>query len=738
MADNIIEHVIRISGEQAEQTLENVANEAARTRAALDATSRLEILSARGGSDIERAALAYRKLTMEVNALKAAGGDARLATQVMERAQIELAAVVARTNAVVESQGQIVMTTAARTVAASTATTHAMDRVTTSAGSMKAGMFSLGQQVQDVGVMLVGGASPFTIIATQGPQIATAVQQMGGLGSALRAVGAAAVTAGPLLAAVAVAVAAAGTAYAVLGNAMTTAESDARQHNATLVAQASALSDTAAGVLKLRDAWRDIREEGERFQRRLDAINGALIGSEAAGAAARDKEIAAGRKRLQPLIDEVAQLQVALTAAETQAKDISGGVDAVVQAQAQEKAIRTRLALKRQELDAMKAEISANAEAAAQIAEYDAAVKESNAVLAAREKAAREAAAAAREHAQQEDALLKSLRGQDAAARGLAQAMLVLRFSRGDITEDQFQRESLMLRKEELEKVGKEAALAAEKSSAKAREDWKAIAASASEMSAEAIVTENAITRAVETMTGAATSGASLVQGGVSGLMQVVAQMGPIGQIVAAVVQIVANIDRFLDGVHEFVVSFAETIGDLPDILADSMQRSMQGFDLFGDAAEKFADRLEERLPDMIAGIIETIPRSIGMIVDLVLVRVPEIAVAFVTALLDVNLWKQVGEAFVQGVSESFGSLFTNIGNIGANDRGEGGLKSLFGGGSASSRSTSGHGSSSSRRSSGAPHMTTIFQGPILGLGVNGAEQIATEMTGRGFLRTPG
>lgn len=60
-----------------------------------------------------------------------------------------------------------------------------MQRVDKVNGQAKQGYFMLGQQAQDVAIMLQGGANIGTIIATQGGQVATAVQMMGGKMSGL-------------------------------------------------------------------------------------------------------------------------------------------------------------------------------------------------------------------------------------------------------------------------------------------------------------------------------------------------------------------------------------------------------------------------------------------------------------------------------------------------------------------------------------------------------------------------
>lgn len=125
---------------------------------------------------------------------------------------------------VVAEQQRMIVRSASVSAGAIRNTAGAATQLGVSSGNAKAGLFSLQQQMMDVGVMLQGGMSPATILATQGPQIATAVQQMGGAGAALKSVMAGV---GPylgVLGPVGVAVAGLGVTYGVLTSQLRAAE----------------------------------------------------------------------------------------------------------------------------------------------------------------------------------------------------------------------------------------------------------------------------------------------------------------------------------------------------------------------------------------------------------------------------------------------------------------------------------------------------------------------------------
>lgn len=611
------------------------------------ALRRLEDLAASTAAD--KAALAYRREAAEIERLAAATGRHDLAAQAMVRLNADTAQ---------SLQANIASTE--RMAAATLASSAAANTANVSAGSYKAGLFSLQQQLIDMGTMAASGANPLTILALQGPQIATAAAQMGGFGSALRAIGGYAVAAAPAMSILGVALAATATVYAVYTNATMTAASEARDHNKALIEQAMTASKTADEVERLVDAWGGYTALSRGLSEQLGIINGTLDETAVAAQHAADKVREAARENVTALAADVAQLRVALTAAETAAGDRSSGAADRANASAASVALRERLAAAEAVLASTRAQVDSDADLAAGLAEYAAETKKAAEAERARAEAMRDSAAAARAAEAAWDRYFESVKRADEITAAGIRADKVLEASRAT-TEAAAQ---WALYGDQIEAIGKTAAAneAARKDAAK--EDAANIAAAAASMGDLADETDRA-TRARERMlatAGDAATAASTVQSGVNGLMQVVQQMGPVGQIVAAVVQIVSNIERFLEGVHDFVTTFADTISRLPDILADSMIRSLEGFDLFSDALDGFFEGLVERLPDFIAAGLETIPKSVEMILDIVIFRIPEFVGAFIGELVKPQTWVDVAkaliEAIVQAVGDFAGSLF--------------------------------------------------------------------------------
>lgn len=137
-------------------------------------------------------------------AAAAAGGQARdfaSATAGAERGTVELGAAATRTSAATrdlagseQQAGLAARTMAAEQRQASTATqalgnaqiaqNRVLDASVRSAGQVKAGYFSMGQQIQDIGVQLSSGTDLFRVLALQGGQLATAIDQIGPKGAA--------------------------------------------------------------------------------------------------------------------------------------------------------------------------------------------------------------------------------------------------------------------------------------------------------------------------------------------------------------------------------------------------------------------------------------------------------------------------------------------------------------------------------------------------------------------------
>ena len=209
---------------------------------------------------------------------------------------------------VVAEQQRMLVRSATASAGAIRKTTEATTQLGVSSGTAKAGLFSLQQQLIDVGVMLQGGMSPATILVTQGPQIATAVQQMGGATAALKASAAAV---GPYLGVIApvgAAVAALGATYLVLSHNLDEAEAaqrresdaatDAQKRHEALDATLRRVSDayllytgaTTETAIKQRDAVEGV---SKAFGPQLDEVKRKLDDNRKAQAAYR-AELQAG------------------------------------------------------------------------------------------------------------------------------------------------------------------------------------------------------------------------------------------------------------------------------------------------------------------------------------------------------------------------------------------------------------------------------------------------------------
>lgn len=125
---------------------------------------------------------------------------------------------------------------AMQNAAAQRAAAGAFQSSARSSGQAAQGAASLTQQFIDMGVMLQGGASPLTILVTQGPQAATAISDMGGAANAfawaMSKVGVVAGVLGPVTAAV-----------VALGVAWKVAATEAENAEARQVAAANAATE---------------------------------------------------------------------------------------------------------------------------------------------------------------------------------------------------------------------------------------------------------------------------------------------------------------------------------------------------------------------------------------------------------------------------------------------------------------------------------------------------------------
>ncbi|KQM23122.1 hypothetical protein ASE73_02545 [Sphingomonas sp. Leaf24] len=162
----------------------------------------------------------------------------------------------------------------------------AMDANARSAGQVKAGYFSLGQNMQDVGVQMSMGTDLMRIMAMQGGQLATAVDMIGVKGAGGRL---AAFLAGPYGAVVLTATAILGPMIVELVTAKEAMQNVEIQANALSSAQSALgeIFDLTTGKLKSQTSALASQNEQLRINARLTAVN---LRVEAAAEAKSSKE----------------------------------------------------------------------------------------------------------------------------------------------------------------------------------------------------------------------------------------------------------------------------------------------------------------------------------------------------------------------------------------------------------------------------------------------------------------
>jgi hypothetical protein len=285
---------------------------------------------------------------------------------------------------------------------------------TTSLGQAQAAAFSLQQQLLDVGTSLTGGASPLTVLAQQGPQIATALAQGGGAAATFRAalapLAGAAAAAGTALAAVAVVVA----AVAAAGSTLARAWVDANEATLRAEEQAQALTvaleaarlksaETAAGIRAIGSAATEAETslgvlvgELDRYSVEADKAQAAARRQAEAALTATGRELELTRQRLAGLEAEQAAASRSIT-----------GLETYGERQAQIEQTTARVRDLEAQLAAGRAGLARQNDAIALAAEYRREEAEANEVLRKREegvRAAKEATAEATRRQREEEA----------------------------------------------------------------------------------------------------------------------------------------------------------------------------------------------------------------------------------------------------------------------------------------------------------------------------------------------
>lgn len=246
--------------------------------------------------------------------------------------------------------------------------------------------------------------------------------------------------------------------------------------------------------------------------------------------------------------------------------------------------------------------------------EAAAAVREAAATKAAAE-AAREAAKAQRERDQAEKELLRAVEDFAAAWDGVE--------------------ESVAAASQDMAALGP--ALSAEiAEAARAREE-----AARAEMMAQA-----------QQATGYATGGPSAVLSGIG-------NAGPVGAIIAAVVQIVGNLDELGDTFSDFTIDFNQSIAELPSTLGDNLDRWLtDGTQSAIDLVPDLLSNVASGLPDILEGALGSLGEMVGEAITMVVAELPTVATDLILSLTDPEMWLDVGIAIVEGFISGIGGIF--------------------------------------------------------------------------------
>lgn len=668
MADGVISERIVLDYAQALSGMKSLATEAhqlaeaqrevqAATRAMESSLRRLEDLAA--STETERAALAYRRQAAEIEALAKATGNQALADRAM-----------ARLNA--EAAERLSVTTAATTRLADAHVTSAAaaQRATVSHGALAAGMTNLGNQVADVAVQLAGGASPALVLMQQGPQIAAAAASMGGLGATMSALGTAAAAAAPLLAGAGIAVGALATGYTVWANATTDAASEARDANQALIDQAAAARPAAEAVKKLADEWRGYLALSADIQTEIALINGTIT----EGQVATDKRIAqltaAAETNLRAQGQEVGRLLSALQAAQALSTDQSAPVAQRAEASGRIAGLEAELAAAQRNIAATKAKLAADKEAAAASGEYADALKQSEEVLRTRAELEQAAADAARKHAEAREAVWRGLQQEFANAEkardavlALADAERALALSRGQVSEDTYQRMGTAARADQLAnlqpvQIGGYGSAEAQRQ----RELMAKLATTiANDTAAFEAHTESVRSSSFEAKVSSATSIIGAISGGPESTMSYIAGVtGPLGALITGIISAVVHLEDTIASFQSFHEQIWDTVGRLPDILMESIRNGiLDGMVDMVDGLVGFVESLADNLDDILRGLVESVPRITGAILEAVILDLPAAVWSLVKTIFSPDLWKELITGLWQGFVDILGTFFS-------------------------------------------------------------------------------
>lgn len=484
----------------------------------------------------------------------------------------------------------------------------AMGRASVSAGQLSSGLSNLGSQAADVGVQLAMGMNPIMIMVQQGPQIAGAITQLGGLGSAWKALGGVVTAAAPALTAASGALAAVGVVYmeitGIIGD-YTAATDAAKEANESFTA-----------------ALRPLNEALESARDRQAVLRGALGSNDPkAYLAIADISAQADKKQADATKELREERDLLLTQYGLMGNE---GSTLAIQTMARVKEIDKEIAVVHEQADAWASAATVNYTLQAAIDKTTEARERSTAAIV------------------KEDAALKAFMD--------------------DVERSRMSGMNTGLEKwETFSGLGQQAAAVEAERAKKARDEWIDIAIDVGAMMAEQF------NETVDVKP----KGGVFSEGNLSwfnaaqdpqALMQKAAGDSVQGGWIMAIVNAVANfdttVDKFAD-YHEKIMgqigNFWGTIGsNLKSKLVDGSQQAMDGVANF---FQGFADNFD----DIIQGLFEAIPQIFGMLLKLIFQQLPNAVWSIVKAVFDMSMWASAIKALVQGFVTAIGDAIKSI-----------------------------------------------------------------------------
>lgn len=535
-----------------------------------------------------------------------------------------------------------------------TKTSAAIGHVGNTSKISSAHLGNLAFQLNDVATMAALGASPFQILASQGGQLVQVAAQAGGviplMSAAIKAAGAAAAAAAPVLIPLAIAAGAVYVAFRAWGlEAEQAAEATQKLiEKSEALSAASKQSDTA--TVAVTDKIALLLGRTDEYQLKLERETDQLIearqakedflGAQIAEAKAladttsaygeQDVKVRSLTKQLSEHANETADLIVLLQDA--------AGAERQAAKNARDKAEADKAAA-----EATKARNEASRRAA------ELAREEAKAFAALQREFTREAtAAAALDGIFGSDPVSETRAKFEAQTTALMQAVSIYR-DMNTLAEHaaEIDRARLTLAQNYTDEMN--AAYAA----MQAQAEGSTTAGDAYDPSAGA--TTAGPNRAADM--------ANVAAQGVNGALSVVGQMGPVGAIVQAVLQLITAIgDGLLDSVHEWVMGLFDTIGKLPEVLTSAITKSItEGIPAMMDMIPRFIESFIASFPEMLQAGLMMIPQVVAGLLKLLITDLPKMAQAMIEMLADPQMWMDVAKAFVEALSGMFTGAFDGV-----------------------------------------------------------------------------